>query len=92
MKVLKGFVCQKARPEGSMAEGWLVQESYVWITEYLRHLDTEISMLWNTKDDKRLIDEVCKGKGLCFHLIDVTREKIQSYCISNAAIMDKWHV
>ena len=27
MKTLKGFVRQKAWPEGSMAEGWLVQES-----------------------------------------------------------------
>ena len=35
MKILKGFVRQKARPEGSMAEGWLVQESCVWISEYL---------------------------------------------------------
>ena len=35
MKILKGFVRQKARPEGSMAKGWLVQESCVWILEYL---------------------------------------------------------
>ena len=49
-------------------------------------------MLWNTKDDKRLIHEVRQGKGLHFRLTDVTREKIQSYCISNAAVMDKWHV
>lgn len=32
MKTLKGFVRQKVRPEGSMAEGWLVQESCVWIS------------------------------------------------------------
>ena len=25
MKILKGFVCQKARPEGSMAEGWILE-------------------------------------------------------------------
>ena len=49
-------------------------------------------MLWNTKDDERLIDEVRQGKGLRFRLTDVTREKIQSYCISNAVVMDKWHV
>lgn len=35
MKTLKGFVRQKARPEGLMAEGWLVQESFVYISEYL---------------------------------------------------------
>lgn len=35
MKTLKGFVRQRARPEGSMAEGWLVQESLVYISEFL---------------------------------------------------------
>ena len=90
MKVLKGFVCQKAKPEGSMAEGWLVQESYVWISEYLGRVDKTMPMLWSTKDDERLIDEVRQGKGLRFCMTDETREKIQSYCIANAILMDKW--
>ena len=62
MKVLKGFVRQKARPEGSMAEGWLVQESCVWISEYLGRVDTTMPMLWSTKYDH----EVCQGKRLHF--------------------------
>ena len=33
MKTLKGFVRQRARPKGSMAEGWLVQESLVYIAD-----------------------------------------------------------
>ena len=90
MKVLKGFVCQKAKPEGSMAEGWLVQESCVWISEYLGRVDKTMPMLWSTKDDERLIDEVRQGKGLRFCMTDETREKIQSYCIANAILMDKW--
>ena len=39
MKVLKGYVRQKARPEGSMAEGWLVQESTFYITEFLTQIN-----------------------------------------------------
>ena len=35
MKILKDFVCQKVRPEGNMAKGWLVQESCVWNLECL---------------------------------------------------------
>ena len=35
MKIVKGFVHQKARPEGSMAEGWLVQEPLVYISKFL---------------------------------------------------------
>ena len=49
-----------------------------------------MTMLWSTKDDDRLIDEVCQGKGLLFFLMDETREKIQSYCIANAIVMEKW--
>ena len=90
MKVLKGFVRQKARPEGSMAEGWLVQESCVWISEYLGRVDTTMPMLWSTKDDERLIDEVRQGKGLRFRLTEERREKIQSYCIANTVQLDKW--
>ena len=35
MKTLKGFVRQRARPEASMVEGWLVQESMAHIVEFL---------------------------------------------------------
>ena len=51
MKTLKGFVRQKARPEGSMAKGWLVQESSIFIIEYLARNDKSIPKLWSTKDD-----------------------------------------
>ena len=39
MKTLKDFVRQRAQPEGSMAEGWLVQEYFVYISEYLSRVD-----------------------------------------------------
>jgi hypothetical protein len=32
MKTLKDFVRQNARPEGSMCEGWLIQEGLVFIS------------------------------------------------------------
>ena len=51
-----------------MAEGWLVQESCVWITEYLGRVDKAMPMLWSSKDDDRLVDEVRQGKGLRFRL------------------------
>ena len=48
MKFLKGFVRQKTQPEGFMAKGWLVQESCVFIREYLVNANTNIPMLWST--------------------------------------------
>ena len=63
MKTLKAFVRQKARPEGSMAEGWLVQESCVWISVCLGRVDKSMPMLWCMKDDDSLVGEVRQGKG-----------------------------
>ncbi|MCO5611955.1 hypothetical protein L7F22_066215 [Adiantum nelumboides] len=47
-------------------------------------------MLWSSKDDDRLVDEVRQGKGIRFQLTEETREKIRSYCVANAAVMEKW--
>ena len=58
MKTLKGFVRQRARPEGSMAKGWMVQESCVLISEYLSRSQNNILELWNTKDDDRVLGDV----------------------------------
>ena len=66
MKILKGFIRQKARPEGSMAKGWLVLEFCVWITEYLGRVDKAMPMLWSSKDDDRLVDEYVKVKAYGF--------------------------
>ena len=42
MKTLKDFVRQNARPEGSMSEGWLIQEGLVFISQYLDRVDPEL--------------------------------------------------
>lgn len=39
MKVLKDFVWQRSRPEGSMAEGYLMSQAMHFITEYSRQID-----------------------------------------------------
>ena len=52
MKMLKGFVRQRARPEGSMAEGWIVQESLVYIAEWIAEFDKESPMLWRLGEDE----------------------------------------
>ena len=90
MKTLKAFVWQKARLEGSMAEGWLAQESCVWISEYMERVDKSMPKLWSTKDDDRLVAKVWQGKGIQFCMTEEVREKMQAYCIANAKIMQEW--
>ena len=62
MKILKDFVRQRARPEGSMAEGWLVQEALVYISEYLSRVDPDMPRLCNNEDDERMVSDVPQGK------------------------------
>lgn len=91
MKTLKGFVRQRARPEGSMAEGWLVQESCVFISEYLLRSSNNVVQLWNTKDDDRLLGEVPQGNGVVARFSEELRTKVSNYCMMNNEGMQKWY-
>ena len=42
MGVLKGYVRQKARPEGSMVEGWMLEECMYYVCEYLERTDLKL--------------------------------------------------
>ena len=89
MKTLKGFVRQKARPEGSMAEGWLVQESCVFISGYLTHKN--MPHLWSTKDDDRVVGEVPQGNGVTKLFDEAMRTRANNYCMRNSEEMQKWY-
>ena len=90
MKTLKGFVRQRARPEGSMAEGWLVQESLVFITEFVGMSDPEMSRLWSDDADARLIGDEPQGQGTQRKMDPILREKVMKFCILNSEPMQKW--
>ena len=90
MKTLKGFVRQRARPEGSMAMGWLVQESLVYITEFLSTSDPDMPRLWSQEEDDRLVGDEPQGKGLVRRMDVALREKINKFCILNSHAMEKW--
>ncbi|RYA67492.1 hypothetical protein DD598_28100 [Enterobacter cloacae complex sp. 2DZ2F16B1] len=90
MKTLKGFFRQKAGPEGSMAEGWLVQEFLVLTIEFLSVSDPEMPRLWSDEEDARLVGEEPQGQGVPKKMNLDMREKIMKFCILNSAPMQKW--
>ncbi|MCO5552535.1 hypothetical protein L7F22_006047 [Adiantum nelumboides] len=91
MKTLKGFVRQRARPEGSMAEGWLVQESCVFISEYLSRSQNNALELWSTKDDDRVVGDVPQGIGVVKRFSEEVQTKVSNYCMMNTNGMQKWY-
>ena len=91
MKNLKGFVRQQARPEGSMAEGWLVQESCVFVADYLSRSQKNESELWSTTDNDWLVGDVPQGNGVMKRLSEEMRTKVSNYCMMNSDVMQKWY-
>ena len=49
MKVLKGYVRQRARTEGNMAIGWLVQESMFYNSEFIGQMNALVPRIWTRK-------------------------------------------
>ena len=90
MKTLKGFVRQRARPEGSMAMGWLVQESLVYITEFLITTGSNMPQLWKLEEDDKNLEDEPQGNGQVKVLSVSMREKINKFCILNSTPMEKW--
>ena len=90
MKTLKGFVRQRARREGSMAEGWLVQESLVFITEFLISFNPKMPKLWSQDVNIPVTGEEPQGKGIMRKMDIRMREKINKFCILNLQAMEKW--
>ena len=54
MKILKGFVRQKAKPEGSMSEGYLLQEAMGMLHDKIAQLDDFAPRVWKEEEDERV--------------------------------------
>ena len=73
-----------------MAEGWLIQESLVYITEFLSSANPEMPRLWTPEIDMRVTGEEAQGKGIVRKMDSHLRDKINKFCILNSAPMEKW--
>ena len=65
LKSLKALVRQRAHPEGSMVEGYMVYQTMVYITEYLPKFASNIRVdrIWDLEPFKKLEGEYLIGKG-----------------------------
>ena len=59
MKTLKGFVQPRAHPKGSMAKGWLVQESLVYIADWISNFEKDSCLLWRDGMLEEKINNFC---------------------------------
>jgi hypothetical protein len=62
---LKGFVRQRACPEGSMVEGYMVYQCMVYISQYIPKLveNMNVPHIWHLDSINKFKWEVLLGKG-----------------------------
>jgi hypothetical protein len=65
LKSLKALVRQRARPEGSMVEGYMLYQSMVYISQYLPKLaaNMHVDRIWDVNSIKKFEGEHLLGKG-----------------------------
>ncbi|MCO5584786.1 hypothetical protein L7F22_038718 [Adiantum nelumboides] len=73
MGVLKGLVRQRARPKGSMSEGWVLGECMYYLVKYLERIDEGAPRKWTLDEPTILSDEILCGKGICFKSVDSSK-------------------
>ena len=65
LKSLKALVRQRACPEGSMVEGYMLYQSMVYISQYLPKLaaNMHVDRIWDVNSIKKFEGEHLLGKG-----------------------------
>lgn len=90
MGVMKTFVRQRARPEGSIAEGWLHLECMYYVTEYLQSTHSQAPALWKANEPIHIAEEVLCGIGVPLRLKAKDQENLSTFLCYNTECMQKW--
>jgi hypothetical protein len=90
MKTLKGYVQNMARPEASMAEGYVKDECIGFVTEYLQRFDVVQRRVWDANEEYGEVEEALEGAGKPYMLSSALRDVAHKYVLQNVAIMQPW--
>lgn len=61
MKGLKSYIKNKARPEGSMACGYLREESIGFLNDYISEYTSTTKRAWDADEEPAMYDEILEG-------------------------------
>ena len=73
------YVCNKARPNGLIAEGYIVKEAMTFSSQYLRGVESKFYMC---KRDDDLLKDKRNYSFEVFRLVDHPIGKSEYYCLS----------
>ncbi|KAL3691388.1 hypothetical protein R1sor_005039 [Riccia sorocarpa] len=90
MKVMKDDVRQKARPEGSMAEGHRLREAMFLCSNILEQLDQSSAFMLREKEETHLTSLKLIGSGEKRRLTQIEVMQAHNFVLHNSAIMEEW--
>jgi hypothetical protein len=90
MKTLKGYVRNMARPEASMAEGYVKEECIGFVTKYLQRFDVVHRKVWNADEEYGDVEEALEGAGKPYVMTAALRDIAHEYVLQNVAVMQPW--
>jgi len=89
-KTLKGYVRNLAKPEGSIAQGYQVEEALGFITEYMSEYNITSRRVWDDKEEPTMVDEILEGKGKPKQLTESLRNAMHDFVLNNASHLEPY--
>jgi hypothetical protein len=90
MKTLKDYVRTYAKPEASMAKGYVMFETLGYCTEYMQRFQGTSHHVWDDKEEQIMNDEVMQGSGWPRPMSDEFRLWAHNFVINNSALLRDW--
>jgi hypothetical protein len=90
MKTLKDNVRTKARPEGSMAEGFAMDDTLGFYIEYMMRFTPTSRRVWDSKEDQSMYDEVMEGLWQVRPISQQFRQWAHDFVLENSAYIAPW--
>lgn len=89
MKVLKGYVHNMSHREGSMVEGYILDDIMGFVIKYLQEFQFVFRKNWDVEEEG-VAREVLKGVTKKVVLTPSLQDLAHSYVFTNTKIMSPW--
>ena len=84
MAVLKGFVHNRAQPEGSMAAGYSCAEALGFVTSHMRDFSHHTTRVWDDEEESFMTSEELEGIGTRKILTPMEMKLAHNFVITNS--------
>jgi len=91
LKTLKGFMRNKARAEGNMAENYVLEKTLGFYTEYIQDVTATRRQVWDDKKKPHVNDKMLERNGWPQIMTADLRDMVHSFVLQNVKSISPWH-